>query len=74
MSALDPHFVSSTGICVNNGMHPLEVREILEATLKHDQLKSIDIVEFNPQVGDVEGSTKAIKEVFKDLKTNKIKI
>jgi arginase family enzyme len=74
VSALDPHFVSSTGICVKNGMHPLEVREILDAALKHEQLKSLDIVEFNPHVGDVESSTKAIKEVFKDLVTNKIKI
>jgi hypothetical protein len=29
-------------------MHPLEVREILDSTLKNEQLRSLDIVEFNP--------------------------
>jgi len=30
----------------------MEVREILETTLKNEQLRSLDIVEFNPLIGD----------------------
>ncbi len=59
--ALDPHFVSSTGICIKSGKHPLEGMEILDATLKHEQPRSLEIVNSNHQVMDIKGSTKAIK-------------
>jgi len=50
----------------------MEVREILDTTLKNEQLKSMDIVEFNPSIGNVEASTQSIKDVFKDLTTSKL--
>jgi len=53
-------------------MHPVEVREILDTALKNEQLKSMDIVEFNPSIGNVEVSTQSIKDVFKDLTTSKL--
>ena len=52
-------------------MHPEEVREIIDASLQHKQLKSLDVVEFNPQLGDAEHSTIAIKGVFRDFFENK---
>jgi len=67
VDALDPSYVSSTGTRVDNGMHPEEVREIIDASLKNKQLKSLDCVEFNPDLGDPEHSTIAIKGVFRDF-------
>jgi len=67
VDALDPSYVSSTGTRVENGMHPEEVREIIDASLKNKQLRSLDVVEFNPALGDPEHSTIAIKGVFRDF-------
>ena len=74
VDALDPCYVSSTGTRVENGMHPEEVREIIDASLQHKQLKSLDVVEFNPQLGDAEHSTIAIKGVFRDFFVNKMSV
>ncbi len=67
VDALDPVYISSTGTRVDNGMHPEEVREILVESLKDDQLKSFDCVEFNPELGDKEKSIRHLREVFRDF-------
>lgn len=74
VDALDPVYVSSTGTRVDNGMHPEEVRGIIDAALQHNQLKSLDVVEFNPQLGDPEHSTNGIKAVFRDFFPNKMSV
>lgn len=48
-------------------MHPGEVRAIINAALERDQLKSLDVVEFNPHLGDPVESAKYVREVFKDF-------
>jgi arginase family enzyme len=52
---------------VENGLHPWEVREIIAESLTFDQLKSLDVVEFNPMLGNAEKSLYHIKETFKDF-------
>lgn len=64
VDALDPSFVDSTGTRVANGLTPLEVRSIIEESMIQDNLVSLDVVEFNPLLGDPEHSLKAVKEVF----------
>ncbi len=67
VDALDPKYVSATGTPVNGGMHPEEVRSIIDTCLLSKQLKSLDVVEFNPHLGDAAHSEKHIKEVFRDF-------
>lgn len=65
VDALDPSHVSSTGTRVEEGLQPTEVRSIIEEALNHDCLQSLDVVEFNPMLGDPVHSIKAVQEVFK---------
>lgn len=67
VDALDPTYVSSTGTRVENGLHPHEVREIIGETLIGDQLKSLDCVEFNQDLGDPVKSAHHIRETFRDF-------
>ena len=67
IDALDPVYISSTGTRVEEGMHPHEVREIIMDSMVEDQLKSLDVVEFNPELGDPTKSAHHVREVFKDF-------
>lgn len=67
VDALDPSYISSTGTRVENGLHPEEVRSIIIESLTQDQLKSLDIVEFNPALGDPIKSAYHIRETFRDF-------
>ena len=67
VDALDPSYVCSTGTKVDDGMHPEEVRVIIEEALVDDKLKSLDVVEFNPSLGDPVHSMKGVKEVFREF-------
>ena len=64
VDALDPSLVSSTGTKVPEGMQTEEVREIISAALEVDKLVSLDVVEFNIELGDPEHSLKAVEDVF----------
>lgn len=64
VDALDPDYVSSTGTRVENGLTPKEVREIISEALIQDNLVSLDVVEFNPRLGNPVDSMKSVKEVF----------
>ena len=65
VDALDPIHVSSTGTRVEEGLHPHEVRSIICEAMKQDSLVSLDVVEFNPLLGDPVHSMKAVQEVFR---------
>lgn len=67
VDALDPKYVSSTGTRVDNGLTPEEVRSIMVESLRQNQLKSLDIVEFNPKLGDPVKSAYHIRETFRDF-------
>lgn len=64
VDALDPEYVSSTGTRVEDGLTPQEVRSIISEALEQDSLVSLDVVEFNPQLGNPVDSMKSVKEVF----------
>ena len=67
VDALDPSYVSSTGTRVDEGLHPWEVRDIIADSLVNDQLKSLDVVEFNQDLGDPVKSAHHVREVFRDF-------
>lgn len=64
VDALDPDYVSSTGTRVENGLTPKEVRDIISEALIQDNLVSLDVVEFNPRLGNPMESMKSVQEVF----------
>ena len=64
MDALDPNLVDSTGTKVPDGLEPEEVREIIKTTLEENKLVSLDVVEFNKDLGNPENSLLAVKRVF----------
>jgi arginase len=70
VDALDPNYINSTGTAVENGLHPEQVRNIIEETLEDNQLKSMDVVEFNPMIGDPNHSIKNLRRVFRDFFQN----
>lgn len=52
VDALDPNLVDSTGTKVPEGMEPEEVRAIIKTALEVNKLVSLDVVEFNKDLGD----------------------
>lgn len=64
VDALDPELVDSTGTTVPNGMEADEVRAIITAALDKNKLVSLDVVEFNTELGNPDNSLLAIKRVF----------
>lgn len=64
VDALDPELVDSTGTRVPDGLEPEEVREIIKSALDMNSLVSLDVVEFNKNLGDPENSLLAVKRVF----------
>ena len=66
VDALDPELVDSTGTRVPDGLEPEEVREIIKTALDGNNLVSLDVVEFNKDLGDPENSLIAVKRVFEN--------
>lgn len=64
VDAIDPQFIDATGTPVDGGLYPDEVRDIIEAGLNTKNLVSLDVVEFNSELGDKDMSFKNLKDVF----------
>lgn len=64
VDSIDPSFINATGTPVQNGLYPEEVRDIIEAGLNTKNLVSLDIVEFNTDLGDKEMSFRNLRDVF----------
>ncbi len=64
VDALDPELVDSTGTKVPDGMEPDQVKSLIEIALDMDKLVSLDVVEFNKDLGNAENSLLAVKRVF----------
>ena len=45
-------------------MEPEEVRQIIKTALNVDKLVSLDVVEFNKDLGDAQNSLLAVQRVF----------
>ena len=67
VDALDPELVDSTGTKVPEGLEPEEVREIIKTALDVNKLVSLDVVEFNKDLGDPDNSLIAVKRVFEQV-------
>jgi len=64
VDGLDPSFLDSTGTIAPSGVSPLDVRRIIMAAIEEKKLVGLDLVEFNPDLGDKEKSLETIKQIF----------
>ena len=60
VDALDPQLVDSTGTKVPDGLEPEDVQKIIASALEVDKLVSLDVVEFNKDLGNPENSLLAV--------------
>ena len=64
VDALDPTILNSTGVMAPNGLSSQEVKEIIDYSYNTNKLVHLDIMEFNPMLGDANESIKCIKDIF----------
>jgi len=64
VDALDPSYLDSTGCLALNGLCPEDVRYIINYALELDKLKHLDIMEFNPELGNYDKSINCIRTIF----------
>jgi len=64
VDALDPTFLDSTGCLAPNGLKPFDVRFIIDYAIKTEKLKHLDIMEFNPELGNSDKSINCVRTIF----------
>jgi arginase len=64
VDALDPKYLNSTGCYAPDGLTPLDVKEVIKFAHSLDKLTHLDLMEFNPHMGDQLKSLECIKQIF----------
>jgi arginase len=64
VDALDPKYMDSTGVIAEDGLKPLDVKHIINYSINLEKLIHLDLMEFNPSIGNAEKSFEAIKYIF----------
>lgn len=64
VDSLDPSILDSTGTMADDGMDYNDVKKIISRSLEIDKLVALDIVEFNPELRDVNKSLETMKKIF----------
>lgn len=70
VDSMDPTLIDSTGTPVEGGLFPEEVKDIIEAGLVSNNLVSLDVVEFNTDLGDKDHSFRNLRDVFVEVRTD----
>ena len=64
VDALEPADLDSTGTTADNGLSFADVKNIINASLTKNNLIALDVVEFNPCLGNVNKSLDTVKKIF----------
>lgn len=64
VDALEPNHLDSTGTVADDGLSLSDVKNIINSSLTKDNLVGLDIVEFNPSLGNVSKSLDTMKKIF----------
>jgi len=72
VDVLDPSYMDSTGVMAPNGLYPKDIKDIINYAYDQNKLIHLDLMEFNPLLGDASKSIKALEQIFS--KTEKIQI
>lgn len=65
VDSLDPEFMTSTGCVVEGGLNPMNVVKVINHVIK--RVIALDIVEFNPTIGDREKSVDTLKNILSSI-------
>jgi len=65
VDALDPIFMDSTGVTAKNGLEPNDVKHIIKKSIDLKKLIHLDLMEFNPSLGNPEKSFEALDFIFR---------
>jgi arginase len=64
VDGLDPEYCNSTGTIAEGGMIPEEVGIIIKWCMENNLLRSIDIVEINPEIGNEELLERTMNDII----------
>ena len=64
VDALDPTYLDSTGCLAPDGLTPEDVKYIIKYSIQKNKLKHLDIMEFNPHLGNYMKSINVVKQIF----------
>lgn len=64
INSVDPYYIDSTENNIHNGLEINDVRRVIDISLDEKKLVGLDIVEFNPQLGDIDKSINSMKNIF----------
>lgn len=64
VDSLEPNDLDSTGTIASYGLNYVDVKNIINASLTNKNLVCLDIVEFNPELGDVNKLLETMKYIF----------
>jgi len=64
VDALDPSYMDSTGVMAANGLTPKDVKYIIDYAYDSEKLIHLDLMEFNPLLGNAEKSIESLKYIF----------
>ncbi|QKF93541.1 ureohydrolase [Fadolivirus algeromassiliense] len=67
VDGIDPSYIPSTGTTASEGLDLYDIIYLIES-LNNDQLKSMDIVEFNPMIGTDDQVNISLKNISKLIK------
>lgn len=64
VDALNPKYMDSTGVIAENGLTPDDIKYIINYAIKLNNLIHLDLMEFNPLLGNAEKSFEALHYIF----------
>ena len=64
VSALDPYFFNSTSNTASGGLNVYDIVSIINKSIETKKLIGLDIVEFNPNIGNLNKSVEVLKNIF----------
>lgn len=70
IDAIDPLYAPSTGVPVRGGITPAEAICLMGEALRSGKIVAIDMVEFNPRLGDKQVTLGAWKQIFESVSLN----
>ena len=64
VDSLDPKYMDSTGVMSPNGLHYSDVKNVISYAIQTKKLIHLDIMEFNPELGDKDISVETMRSVI----------
>ena len=63
IDSVDPTFAPSTGVPENGGITPGQAAGLISTIMKSGKVAAIDLVEFNPRIGDVQTTLRTWEQI-----------